>query len=271
MTTSHEAPTTEGRLSGQRVATRERTYAFDANRADAGGEGWPADDWRERSRIVLTPVAAPSILGLFGFFSATLLIGANLAGWWGSPLSQTLVFPLALVLGGLAQFLAGMWAYRARDGLATAMHGIWGGFWLAFGLYQLLVTTGNLPAVTMPQDVAFGFWFIPLGAITTLGAFAALARNAGMFAVLAPLAAGSGFAAAGFIGGLQWALVVSGWLFVFSAGFALYAAGAMMLREAYGRTILPTGEWKAAANVPGRRPGEPVEYEAGMPGSRAGQ
>jgi uncharacterized protein len=269
MTTSHHASTNGGRLTEQRVAPRERTYAFAANRADA--EGWSADDWREHSRIVLTPVAAPSILGLFGFFCATLLIGSNLAGWWGSPVSQTLVFPFALMLGGVAQFLAGMWAYRARDGLATAMHGVWGGFWLSFGLYQLLVTTHNLPAVTMPKDVAFGFWFIAIGAVTTLGAFAALARNLGMFAVLAPLAAGSGFAAAGFVGGLHWALVISGWLFVFSAGFALYAAGAMMLREAYGRTILPTGEWKAAANVPGRKPAEPVEYEGGMPGGRAGQ
>lgn len=262
MTTTHRVPATT------EAPTRSRTYAFEGNTTDDRSE---AERWGERARIVLSPVAAPSILGLYGFFAATLLVGSNLAGWWGTPASQTLVFPFALMLGGVAQFLAGMWAYRARDGLATAMHGIWGSFWLAFGLYQLLVTTRNLPAPTMPLDVAFGFWFIPLAMITGMGALAALARNVGLFAVLAPLATGSGFAAAGFIGGFAWCLTVAGWLFVFSAGFAFYAASAMMLKGSYGRTILPTGEYRGAANVPGRQDARPVEYAEGMPGSRAGQ
>jgi succinate-acetate transporter protein len=151
------------------------------------------------------------------------------------------------------------------------MHGVWGGFWLAFGLYQLLVATGSLPAVATPLDPAFGFWFIPLAAITGLGALAALARNVALFAVLTPLATGSGFAAAGWIGGYGWCLTVAGWLFVFAAGFAFYSACALMLAESYGRTNLPTGELKATAAVPGRSPTTPVEYAEGMPGSRAGQ
>ncbi|MGW4568618.1 hypothetical protein ACWEN3_41815 [Streptomyces sp. NPDC004561] len=76
--------------------------------------------WRARSRLVLTPVAAPSILGLFGFGAATFTVASNLAEWWDNSLTSP------VVLAPFAQFLAGMWAYRARDGLATAMHGIWG-------------------------------------------------------------------------------------------------------------------------------------------------
>ena len=220
---------------------------------------------------MLTPVAAPSILGLFGFFAATLLVGSNMAHWWGTTASAEVIFPFAVMLGGVAQFLAGMWAYRARDGPGTAMHGIWGGFWLAFGLYQLLAATGTLPTFTTPLDPAFGFGFLPLAAITGMGAVAALARSASLVAVLVPLATGCGFAAAGWIGGFGWCLIVAGWLFVFSAGFAWYAASAMMLQSAFGRTVLPTGEYHAAANVPGRTPSRPVEYAEGMPGSRAGQ
>lgn len=261
MTTTHRVPANS-------ATTGARTYALADNTADERSD---AERWGERARIVLTPVAAPSILGLFGFFAATLLVGTHMAGWWGNAASPILVFPFALMLGGVAQFLAGMWAYKARDGLATAMHGIWGGFWLAFGLYQLLVTTHSLPPVITPKDVAFGFWFIPMACITGFGALASVARHLGMFLVLGPLATGSGFAAAGFIAGAQWCLVVGGWLFVVAAAAALYSAGAMMLREAYGRTILPTGELKASANIPGREPAEPVEYEGGMPGSRAGQ
>jgi len=32
------------------------------------------------------------------------------------------------MFGGLAQFLAGMWAYRARDGIATLAQGTWGAY-----------------------------------------------------------------------------------------------------------------------------------------------
>ena len=41
------------------------------------------DGWVSRSRVFLTPIAAPSIMGLFGFMIATLMLGAWQAGWYG--------------------------------------------------------------------------------------------------------------------------------------------------------------------------------------------
>jgi uncharacterized protein len=86
------------------------TRAADANGAAVGTapNGRALDQealrtvWEERSRVVLTPVAAPSILGLFGFFSATLLVGSNMAGWWGNHTTTSLrIFPFAIMLAGL--------------------------------------------------------------------------------------------------------------------------------------------------------------------------
>ncbi|HLJ47744.1 MAG TPA: GPR1/FUN34/YaaH family transporter [Bryobacteraceae bacterium] len=74
-------------------------------------------------RIYLQPIAAPSILGLYGFAGATFMVAANFAGWYGGPDTALYLFPFAALFGGLAQFLAGMWAFKARDGLATAAHG----------------------------------------------------------------------------------------------------------------------------------------------------
>jgi succinate-acetate transporter protein len=228
--------------------------------------------WEDRTRVVLSPVAAPSILGLFGFMAATLLVGSNMAGWWGNHTTTSLeIFPFAIMLGGVAQFLAGMWAYKARDGVATAAHGIWGAFWLAWGLYQLLVSTGNLPAVSGDYSPAFGFWFIPLAMITFSCMLGAIRDNGGLVAVLGTLATGCGFVAAGFIGGYHWPEIVGGWLFVFSAGFAWYAATAMLLQGAFRRTILPTLKWNEDANVPTRMVVYPIEYPDGMPGVRVGQ
>src|SRR5919198_41439 len=72
------------------------------------------------TRIFLQPIAAPSILGLFGFAGATFVVASNLAGWWGTSESGLALAPFAAMFGGLAQFLAGMWAYRARDAVSAA-------------------------------------------------------------------------------------------------------------------------------------------------------
>jgi succinate-acetate transporter protein len=37
----------------------------------------------------------------------------------------------------VAQFSAGMLSFQARDGLASAMHGMWGSFWIAYGLFHV--------------------------------------------------------------------------------------------------------------------------------------
>ena len=100
--------------------------------------------WRSSTRVFLQPVAAPSVLGLFGFAGATFMVAANLAGWYGTPLSGVYLFPFAAMVGGIAQFAAGLWAYKARDALATAMHGMWGAFWLAYGLLWLLVAAHDI-------------------------------------------------------------------------------------------------------------------------------
>src|SRR4051794_26634020 len=172
------------------------------SRASAGLDG--GHDWdREFAapRVVLQPIAAPSILGLFGFAGATFIVAAHMAGWYGNPSTAVYLAPFAAFFGGLAQFTAGMWAYRARDGIATAMHGMWGAFWLAYGLLFLLVATGQIET-GRTFDTALGMWFVPLAAITASGAAAALLEgNLGVTAVLGVLAGGARLAAGGLMRG----------------------------------------------------------------------
>jgi succinate-acetate transporter protein len=224
--------------------------------------------WRSHAQISLQPVAAPSILGLFGFAAATFVVGTNLAGWYGNVSTQQFLFPFAAFLGGLAQFLAGMWAYRARDGLATAMHGVWGSFWLAYGLLYLLIALGVLVQPT--PFVALGYWFAALAAITWSGAFAALAENLGIAAVLASLAAGATCQAVGQIGDISWVRTLGAYLFVASAAVAWYTATAMMLEGTYRRVILPVGKIRGA-NIPGHEPRQVIQFNAGEPGIKVGQ
>ncbi len=215
------------------------------------------------ARIYLQPVAAPSILGLFGFAGATFMLSAHLAGWYGSDMTSLYLAPFAFMFGGAAQFLAGMWAFKARDGLATAMHGLWGSFWIAFGILTYMFRATGLPAGSFPE---LGYWFIVLAAITAMGAWAALAENISLFLVLAFLATGSCLEAiaklTGDVGALQMA---AGYALLISSFIAFYTATALMLAEAYGRPVLSLGKTKRGEQAP------IITLGAGEPGVIRGQ
>src|SRR4051794_3551359 len=235
-----------------------------------GQEGAGPVDWQSNTRVFLQPIAAPSILGLFGFAAATFMVAAYLAGWYGGNASPEFLFPFAATFGGLAQFAAGMWAFRARDALATAMHGMWGAFWIAFGILFLLVATGDVkaPAGTWPE---LGFWFLVLGAITAAGAVASLAENLGITATLVPLAVGAILLAVHYLaGGTGWQHTAA-WVLIASAICAFYTASAMLLKASFGRVVLPLGEPQREANVPGEQFTRVIQFERGEPGVRQGQ
>ena len=239
-------------------------------RGQSNGTGTDFDRWRQSTRVFLQPIAAPSILGLFGFATATFMVATNLAGWYGTASSPIYLFPFVAVFGGVAQFAAAMWAYRARDGLATAMHGMWGSFWAAYGILWLLVAARDIavPAVKFPE---LAFWFFPLAAITASGAIASVGENLGLTATLSSLAVGSGLLGVGYlVGGTGW-LHSGGWVLFASSVCAFYTASAMMLKSSFGRVVLPVGEPKAAANIPGREYTHPIEYAYGEPGVKQGQ
>src|SRR4051794_6497493 len=236
---------------------------------NADTDGWYGDF--ARPRVILQPIAAPSVLGLFGFAGATFIVASNLAGWYGNESTPGYLFPFAAFFGGLAQFIAGMWAYRARDAVATAMHGMWGSFWLAYGLLQLLVATGVL-ATGETLDHALGFWFIALGAITFSGMLGAFAEgNLGVAAVLGVLAAGAGLAAVAFLTSSTGTTHAAGWVFVVSAVLAWYVGTGMMLKGAAGQIVLPLFKTDKESNTPGARPTRAVELAWGEPGIKKGQ
>lgn len=228
--------------------------------------------WQARSRIFLTPMAAPSIMGLFGFMIGTVMLGSWQAGWYGNASTPLMIWPFALVAGGVLQAIAAVASLRARDGVATAVHSAWGSFWIGWGILQLLVATHVMPPLPLgAASPSFAFWFIALTLVTVWGALGAIARNGLLCSVLLALTGGSGITAAGLWAGSLTTVRVGGWFFVVSAGLAWLTAGAMTLEHAFGRTIIPLGKWSKAANVPGRATDHPIGYPAGMPGVRVGQ
>lgn len=199
------------------------------------------------TQIHLSPIAPPSILGLYGFAGATFIVAANLAGWYGTPLSGDFLFPFAAMFGGLAQFMAGMWSFRARDAIASAMHGMWGSFWMGYGILWLLIAIGALHPPT--PFVGLGYWFIPLAIFTATGAWAAANVDWALTLVLGFLALGSALMAIGQISGSSPWVAAAGYVFIISSIFAWYTASALMLRATTGHRVLPIGEITPAPSV----------------------
>jgi succinate-acetate transporter protein len=220
------------------------------------------------ARTFLQPIAAPSILGLYGFAGSTFIVAANLAHWYGTAETPLFLFPFVAIFGGVAQLSAGLWAYKARDGLATAMHGMWGSFWIGYGILNVLFATGVLSTSNPNFLGGFGYWFIALGFITFTGAIAAQAENLALAAVLHTLWIGSALLAIGFLvtGTLNSVWVIIGaWVLILSALCAWYTASALMLEGVTGRAVLPVGMTKTAQQQPAINPGQ------GEPGVAKGQ
>lgn len=241
--------------------------------AVAGTEDEPWADGFARPRVFLQPIAAPSALGLGGFSVATLMVALIQAGWLGSWTDMPVVAIFCLTFGGIAQFTAGMWSYKARDIVATVAHGMWGSFWIAFGILNLLILAHVLPPAPHHADYALGLWFLGLAYMTLIPAIASLFHHLGVAAVLWTLATGSALTSVGwFLGGIgnSW-LAVGGILYVISAGLAAYVVLTMCLTAITKRAILPSGELTKAANIPGRKPLRAIELDWAEPGVKMGQ
>jgi succinate-acetate transporter protein len=247
--------------------------ATEARRVVTVERGTEWEDGFARPRVMLQPYAAPSVLGLFGFAAATFMVALHLTGVYGGVKTNGELWPFCALFGGVAQFAAGMWAFRVRDTIATAMHGAWGAFWIAFGILNLLVMWGKLPlhAAGSVSDPAFAMWFYTLAAVTAAGALAAIAENLGLFTVLGLLATGSALLGVGLsVGSVSW-VKVAGWVLVASAIAAWYVATSIMMLASSGRVVLPLGKLQKEANRPGGQPVKPIQLEWAEPGVKKGQ
>ncbi len=246
-------------------------------RAAAGVALRDEEAWRDgfaRPRVFLQPIAAPSALGLAGFSVATMMVALIQAGWLGHWTDLGVVGLFAMTFGGIAQFAAGMWSYKARDVVATVAHGMWGSFWIAFGVLSILMAAGTIAAPKPGVgNVALALWFLGLAYGTWVAALGAMFENLGVAAVLTALAIGSSLTSIGwFYSGIgsTW-LGAGGYAFIVAAALAAYTVLAMLLMGITGRTILPTGELKKASNVPGGKARRAIELDWAEPGVKQGQ
>jgi uncharacterized protein len=197
------------------------------------------------SRIMLRPLGNPLPLGFIALAGGTLLV-SGLQLKWLEPAEGTQVALVLIAFVFPLQLVASVLGFLARDVVAGTGMGILSGTWLSIAL----VTLTGQPGATSD---ALGL-FLLLAAVAMLVPAAAAA--AGKLVATAVLATTSlRFATIGLYqltASDDWK-ATAGAVGLVLCALALYAALAMALEDALGRTVLPLGRRAAIDGEPGIR------------------
>lgn len=205
-------------------------------------------------QIFLQPIAPPAALGLAGFAGSTWITSSYIANWWGNDTSPTIFFPFVGMFGGLAQFIAGLYGFKARDTLVTVINTMWGSFWIAIGILYTFVAAGALEAHSVHTHFPeLASWFVVLTVFTWSGAIAATARDIVLSVCLFSLAVGSTIACClfaynggsgtaaegspsgdGLSGGVTMGIKAASYFWMLSALCAWWRVTVYLIEEAYG-------------------------------------
>ena len=159
-----------------------------------------------------------------------------------NPAGLTFMLPVALSLGAVGIFAGGMWNLRNGLTIAGVIGGLYGVFWMSFGL---LLLTEATPLTKSVGAVEFGhllglylwIWAVVSGAL----AVGTWYVNRSVFAQQAVLtlvfvALGIGYSSAP--GGSSM-LKVGGWLSLVDAAIAIFVAMGLVINETAGKTVIP--------------------------------
>ncbi|MRR33458.1 hypothetical protein EG829_02010 [bacterium] len=124
----------------------------------------------------------PAVVGLAGFGLTTLLLQFHNLGWCGTGV----VFCTAIILGGGAQFIAGIQEFRCGNNFGYSAFTVFGAFWIALGLIWMILDIqatqdsfiGNHLKIA-PQDIGM---FLLAFTFYTVIMWAASLRISGMMA-----------------------------------------------------------------------------------------
>lgn len=190
---------------------------------------------------VVPSIANPAALGLGGFALTTFVLSTHNA--FPSQAPDLTWLGLAFFYGGLAQFCAGMWEFKAGNTFGATAFSTYGAFWLSLATFVVLALNGHIPAGDTLKDLG---WFVLSFAIfNTYMLFWSARVNISVFLVFLTLeiteillfigyfngnAAGAGLVALG------------GWMGIVTALVAWYASAAVVANSLRLKPILPVGK-----------------------------
>jgi succinate-acetate transporter protein len=180
-------------------------------------------------------VADPAPLGLAAFAMTTFALSIGNTNVWG-PAADT-ALALALVYGGAAQLLAGMWEFVRKNTFGALAFTSFGAFWISYYVLVKFIVPGvrprDLPVVT-------GVFLLGWTIFTFYMMFATLGVSVAVAAVFVALDVTFVLLTIGAFNSDMDLTKAGGWAGIVTAAVAWYASCAGVLNETLKRTVLPT-------------------------------
>jgi len=191
----------------------------------------------EANKPALANVGA---LGLGGFALSTFILNIVNAGWVDAS-AIGIVMPVAMLYGGLAQFMAGMWDVRRGDIFGATCFTSFGAFWMGLALFFMLKLAGIQAFVDVPA-AGMAVVFIAWGIFTFYATIASLKLSKAVTWVFITLTILFFLLAIGeFVPVVH---TIAGYEGVLCALIAWYTSAGILINTVHGKTVLPLGERK---------------------------
>ena len=183
-----------------------------------------------------TKVANPGPLGLLGFGMTTVLL--NLHNAEIMPLSIVIV-AMGIALGGLAQIIAGIRELCQGNTFAGTAFTAYGLFW--WSLVLIWVNPFSASGLEGASKEAMGFYLLLWGIFTLFMFIGTLKHNRATQVVFGSLTILFMALALGDFMHNEAITVVAGYIGIFCGLSAIYSAMGQILKEEFGKEILPLG------------------------------
>jgi succinate-acetate transporter protein len=183
------------------------------------------------------PITAdPGPLGLASFAATTFILSMFNSGLMGKA-GEPIVLGMALAVGGLAQFVAGMWEFRTGNTFGAVAFTSFGAFWLSFWAFNQFYAT----KITDPTTVghAVGLYLITWGIFTAYMTIASLRVSAAVCLVFVLLTATFLLLGIGNADASDSIVKAGGYFGLATALAAWYASFAGVTNGTFRRTVLP--------------------------------
>lgn len=179
-------------------------------------------------------------LGLGGFALSTFILNVVNAGLVDAT-TIGIVMPVAMLYGGLAQFMAGMWDVRRGDTFGATCFSAFGAFWMGLALFFFLRLAG-IQAFVDVTPAGIAVVLIAWGLFTGYATIASLKKPRAITWIFITLTLLFFLLAIGeFVPIVH---TIAGYVGILCSLIAWYASAAILINETYGRTVLPLGERK---------------------------
>lgn len=185
----------------------------------------------------------PAVVGLAGFGLTTLLLQFHNLGWCGTGV----VFCAAIIVGGGAQFIAGLQEFKCGNNFGYSAFTVFGAFWIALGMIWLILDLqatqntfiGNHLKIT-PSDI--GIFLLAFTLYAGIMWVASL-RISGMMAfTFTTLIIGFVGLDLAFLAGMKWLVPVVAVDLIVCSLCAWYMMAHIIFLQVFGRDLLPVGK-----------------------------